>query len=403
MLFRLEVENFYSIRERQVIDLRAAANAPEDAGRLAPSWAGSKERTPKVVALFGANASGKSNVLKALSFVAWFAKESFNAPRDARMPFDRFNDLEMLEKPTHLAIHLAGLEDISQAGDPLAKQCPYAYEFSIGGGARPTVEREALYYWPSTSSKRVKLFERLASGEVNATKAFGLSGFRQALEKVLRPDASVVATLTQLDHPFAKLLWNAANLLLTNILLERRDTPDDHLIRHYAANPRLVEIFNREIERIDVGIQAMELKPGDNGPLAYFRHDGLAVPMPWIYESQGTRQFIRLYPMLLHALETGGVAVVDELDAAIHPLILPELLRWFYDPVRNPHDAQLWMSCHNASLLEELTKEEVLFCEKDRRGQTSVYGLRDIQAVRRSDNYYRKYLGGAFGAIPQVG
>ncbi len=125
--------------------------------------------------------------------------------------------------------------------------------------------------------------------------------------------------------------------------------------------------------------------------------------MPLVYESEGTRHFLKLYPMLLHALETGGMAVIDELDAAIHPLLLPEILRWFYDRDRNPHDAQLWMSCHNASLLEELIKEEVFFCAKDSGGRTEIYGLKDIQAVRRTDNYYRKYLGGMFGAVPQIG
>ena len=125
--------------------------------------------------------------------------------------------------------------------------------------------------------------------------------------------------------------------------------------------------------------------------------------MPIMYESHGTRQFIKLYPLILHALETGGIAVIDELDTAIHPLILPEILRWFYDPARNPNNGQLWMSCHSAPLLEELVKEEVLFCDKDSRGRTEIYSLRDIQSVRRSENYYKKYLGGAFGAIPQIG
>ena len=95
--------------------------------------------------------------------------------------------------------------------------------------------------------------------------------------------------------------------------------------------------------------------------------------------------------------------MLDELDAAIHPMILPEIVRWFHDPVRNPHNAQLWTTCHNVSLLEDLTKEEVFFCEKDPAGRTRVYGLRDIQDVRRTDNLYRKYLGGVFGAVPHIG
>jgi len=63
MLHRLEIENFFSIRDKQTVDLLAAANAPEEAYRLVPLWQGSTERAPKVIALFGANASGKSNVL----------------------------------------------------------------------------------------------------------------------------------------------------------------------------------------------------------------------------------------------------------------------------------------------------------------------------------------------------
>jgi hypothetical protein len=145
------------------------------------------------------------------------------------------------------------------------------------------------------------------------------------------------------------------------------------------------------------------VQPGANGPIALFEHRGLATPLPVHLESHGTRLFVRIYPLLYQALETGGVAVVDELDLAIHPLVLPEMLRWFHDSERNPYDAQLWMTCNNASLLEDLVKEEILFCEKDDLGRTTVYGLRDVQAVRRSDNYYRKYLGGVYGAVPHLG
>ncbi len=403
MLHRLEIENFYSIREPQVIDLRASAHVPEDADRLAPLWKGSTERAPKVVALFGANASGKSNVLKALSFLAWFIKDSFLAPRGGRMPFDRFNDEEALRAPTRLAVHIAGLEDVDRGSDLHASQCRYAYEVVFGWVETPHVLREALYYWPSTTARKVKLFERREDGSVDASKAFGLAGFRQALQKVLRPDASVISTLAQLEHPFAELMWKAAASVCGNILLQRQNASDDWAVNLYANNQWLIELFNREVERIDLGIQSMQVQNDLNGPAVVFNHSGLAGPMPLLYQSEGTRQFLKIYPILLQALASGGVALIDELDAAIHPLLLPEILRWFYDRKRNPHDAQLWMSCHNASLLEDLIKEEVFFCAKDPGGRTEVYGLKDIQAVRRTDNYYRKYLGGMFGAVPQIG
>ena len=403
MLHRLEIENFYSIRERQVIDLRADAHAPEEPGRLAPLWPGSTERAPKVVALFGANASGKSNVLKALAFVAWFIKDSFDWPSEQGMPFQRFYDLTSVEAPTRLAIYLAGFEHPDQAGDPEAVLCRYAYEFEVGGSGNPIILSEGLYYWPAHSKRKARLFERNAEGEVIASRAFNLGGFRQTLSKALQPGGSVIATLARMGHPFSKHLQAGASTITGNILVDRQDVADNIAVQYYAARPKLMEAFNREVGRIDLGIQGMHMQTGQNGPLALFTHEGFPIAVPMALESRGTREFIKLYPTILQALETGGIAVLDELDASIHPRLLPELLRWFADPARNPRDAQLWMSCHNASLLEDLIKEEIYFCEKDGSGRTSIYGLRDIQSIRRTDNYYRKYLGGVYGALPHIG
>ncbi|MEA2998981.1 MAG: hypothetical protein QOK17_814 [Sphingomonadales bacterium] len=400
MLYELEIENFYSIRDAQVIDLRVAANAPNLPGRFAPLWEGSGDRAPKVVAIFGPNASGKSTVLRALSFVAWFVRESFSIAPGARLPFEKFNSLDGRAAPTRLAISLAGLADPAEAGED-ARQCRYQYEVEIGSDNE--VVLEAMYYWPPETGRKVRLFGRDAHGKVVGSSAFGLSGFRQALEKVLRPNASVISTLAQLKHPFATSLWEAATLVFSNILIERSEGLEDQIVRFYADNPGLVTALNREIERIDLGIRAMKLEMGPSGPIALFAHEGHDGLVPLMLESHGTRTFLRLYPFLLRALETGGIAVMDELDSAIHPLVLPEILRWFYDPERNPHDAQLWMTCQNASLLEDLVKEEVLFCSKTHEGRSEVYPLSAIQAVRRDDNYYRKYLGGSYGAVPQIG
>jgi len=405
MLHRLEIENFYSIRDRQIIDLRAGGHAPELPGRMAPLWRGATERAPKVVALFGANASGKSNVLRALSFLSWFVRDSFRAAPEGWLPYQRFKDDQASHLPSHLIVHFVGPADLSRAGEAGGPCCRYAYEVSFGGPGDkpPRVLGETLKYWPPEAGRQIRLFERNAEDAVTAGKDFGLVGYRQALEKVLRPNASVISTLAQLKHPLSTLLWQTAGLITSNILLEKQEFTDDAIARHYAANPKLLELLNRDIERIDLGIRAMRIQQGPNGPLALFEHAGLAGPLPVQLESHGTRLFVRTFPLLMQALQTGGIAAIDELDLAIHPLVLPEMVRWFHDTDRNPKDAQLWMTCNNASLLEELTKEEVLFCEKDEGGRTTVYGLRDIQAVRRGDNYYRKYLGGVYGAVPQVG
>jgi hypothetical protein len=404
MINRLEVANFYCLREPQVLDLRVAANVPDEAGRFAPAWRDAKERAVKVIALFGANASGKSTVLRALAFLSWFVQHSFHLPPDSPQPCERFNDEEVRDQPTRLAVRFAGPADLSMATDPATPQCCYAYEVVFGGKGKPQhVVHEALHYWPSTSGRQVRLFERKQEGSITAGKPFGLAGYRSAIEKVLRPNASLISTLAQLGHPLSLLARQMASTIISNVFIEKVEINDDNVARFYAAQPDELQALNREIERVDLGIREVQIQDGTNGPMALFQHHGLATSLPVQFESHGTRAFIRIFPLLNRALITGGIAVIDELDLSIHPLVLPEIIRWFYDTERNPHNAQLWMTCQNASLLEELVKEEVFFCEKDSKGRTTVYGLQDIQSVRRGDNYYRKYLGGVYGAVPRLG
>lgn len=402
MISRIEIENFYSVRQAQNLDLRVADNVPETPGRFGEVCPGSKERVPKVVALFGPNASGKSTVLRALAFMAWFVQSSFQLPPDAPQPCESFNDKEAGQLPTRLAIHFGAPANLIE---PRLEECSkYVYEvsFSAEFGKPKAVISEALRQWSAKGGKPVRLFERDERGEVRYGKGFGLSGYRQVISKV-RANASLIATLAQFDHKPSLLLQRLAASIASNIFIEKVDFAEDSIVRFYAQHPELVEALNREIERIDLGIKGMSIDSASGGPVAKFEHEGLDRLMPMQLESHGTRQFIRIFPMLIQTLTVGGVAVIDELDLAIHPIVLPEILRWFYDPIRNPQNAQLWMSCHNASLLDDLTKEEVYFCEKDSRGRTRVYGLQDIQSVRRNDNYYQKYLGGVYGAVPQLG
>ncbi|QRE76455.1 AAA family ATPase [Methylobacterium aquaticum] len=401
VIHRLEIENFASIRDRQVIDLRVMGRHPDELSRAAPVWRGANEFAPKVVTLFGANASGKSNVLRALSFLVWFIKDSFSSSPGARLPFERFNDEEALNSPTRLVVHLGGLADISDINNPHARECRYVYELTISGNLDHPVITETLLYWPH--GRKVTLFERRSDNTVSASKAFNLTKHREAIGAILRPNASAISTLSQINHDYSKYIWNFAAATERNILFNRMDPSDDGAIRYYFENPVYIDRLNQDISRMDIGIEKVDIAIVAGKPEAIFTHRGLFAPMRFDYESHGTRQFFKLYPSLIFVLDRGGVAVVDELDAAIHPIVLPEILRWFHDPERNPHDAQLWMTCHNASLLEHLTPSEVLFCEKDSFGKTEIYGLSDIERVSADESIYRKYIGGMFGAIPQIG
>jgi len=364
---------------------------------------------PKVIAFFGANAAGKSTVLRTLQYLAWFVKDSFQFVAGHSLPFEPFWDDVSQNAPIRLAIEFAGPEsyvgtDIPGAVLRSVAQCRYRYELQLQlVGGRRTVLSEALFFWPSRAKRRVRLFERDGSGDVAASKDFGLSDHDAVLKKILRDNASVVATLAQLAHAPSLALQKAAAQITSNIFVEKMQVNEAAMVQFYQANPSLLESVNRDIGSVDLGIRSMSILQGNAGPMATFQHEGLSRDVPLVMESHGTRQFLQIYPYLARALQDGGIAVVDELDLAIHPKVLPEILRWFYSPERNPRLAQLWMTCQNTSLLEDLSKDEVFFCEKDATGSTSIYGLKDIQGVRRGDNFYRKYMGGTYGAVPTIG
>lgn len=103
------------------------------------------------------------------------------------------------------------------------------------------------------------------------------------------------------------------------------------------------------------------------------------------------------------ALDTGGLAVLDEVDADLHVDLANELIGWFRSRERNPKGAQLFLTTHNVGLLDDREKEELFVVEKDPTGSTRVHGAQDVEGLRRDARLYPKYRAGAIGGIPNLG
>jgi AAA15 family ATPase/GTPase len=122
-------------------------------------------------------------------------------------------------------------------------------------------------------------------------------------------------------------------------------------------------------------------------------------------QSQGTIALLGYAEPVLDTLERGGLLVIDEVDASLHPKLTANLIRLFQEPRTNPRGAQLLLTTHDASLLgrmggdEILKRDQVWFVEKNEYGETALFPLSDFKP-RQQENRERRYLGGSYGAVP---
>ena len=354
-------------------------------------------RLPTVIALFGANGAGKTTVLRALTDTLRFVLDS----HDHRAPvkIHPFLSEQGLASPTRIEISFAAAQFVDEGEDQVGL---YRYELELTrSSAHPSlasVAHEALFSFPLGRPRRI--FERNGKGIYIAPEV-AVSRDDRAV-KALRPESSLIATLAASYVP--TFVCMRRNLATTYSPPESWRPDADTTIENYAVNGDLAFAVSRQLQRIDAGIESMQVMdmPGGGRELA-FAHQGLASPLTMPLESAGTRNLVTHFPYLSHALESGHVALIDALDSEFHADLAAEIIHWFQSPETNPHNAQLICTLHNIAVLESLEKEEVVMVEKNGAGVTSGYGLWQVRGLRRSANLYREYRSGDLGGLPVIG
>ena len=266
MLYKFEAENFFSIRDRQIIDLTVDGKVPDAEGRFGPIFRGADVRAPKVVALFGANASGKTTVLRALMFLATFIRDSVQTTNAGISGCERFNDMESADRPMCFAIEFGGAMNFTPEVQQRAtegecvEQGLYRYELEleVTEGLVRRIAAESLRQKPEGQGKWQRVFERDVAGRVRDSRSFSLSGY-QHLVKTLAGNHTVISSFAKFQHPTAQLFEQAARRVFFQID-PIHGGGDGGVIDFLKTQPAMMLRLSNELGRIDVGIEEMRFQ-----------------------------------------------------------------------------------------------------------------------------------------------
>ena len=366
---------------------------------LMPAYAKERPAVP-VAAVFGANASGKSNLLGALRWMCTAVRESYaNWEPGTGLPRDPF----LLD---HAAAGESSLFVVALVLDGVR----WTYGFTVDDRR---VAGEWLYTYPHNRKRAV--FER-----DGGAWSFG-SGVPQAesglLRGLTRDNALFLSVASRSDfEPTARVYgWfqrgvrfaQPASDGVVDAVARRLERASDLERDRFVDLVRAADlgIADLRVDHLAPSRTDQDIRDGRTDLL--FLHSPSDAPLHIDEQSAGTVAWLSLLTSALSTLETGGLLCVDEIDTSLHPRLTARLIELFHDPGINRHDAQLIFTTHDATLLgtsfgdEILARDEVWFVEKDAQGRTTLYPLTDFHP-RKDENTERRYLGGSYGAVPAV-
>ncbi len=394
MLRSFSVKNFLSFREEVHISLELNMHAPAD-GRSALADQG--DRVSKVLAVIGPNGSGKTTLLKSLSFVSWFIKQSFQGRPDAPLPLD----------PHFVSPH---------------EPCGFQVEFDMDGDIwrydlSATPERvltEALYRKQNRFSYVfIRTWDEGAKTYVVKQQQFGMSP-REAGK--VRPNASLIATAAQFGVNLASRMMDMQ--VFSNVTVLGRSHMMDHeqiLLASdlYAHHDEYQSQMSHLLSQWDLGLSSVRLvkqeltdtageKREIHVPYGVHTIHGKEHQLFLMQESSGTQGAFTLLSRVLPVLSTGGLALIDELEADLHPHMLVPILDLFFSKKTNPYNAQIVFTTHAVDVIHQLHKGQIVLVEKNADCESDAWRMDEIKGIRADENLYAKYMAGAYGAVPQL-
>lgn len=387
MIHSFSAKNFYSFADKVSIDFTIDnKTAQGDGFYRSPSGV----NISVLEAIIGPNASGKTTSLKALAFIKWLIVNAYRLNRDL-LPFSKYVAVEDKDMPTELEVTFEMEGDVYNYNFKLNKQRILSEELRVRTPSHVRVTYKKLFsrQW-NDQDKKYELVDR----------GFGLPWNYEASSAEELGNSSIVGAARRFGHGHSKKIVAYWEKLKTNVDVDDRWMPYQYgayeALEFYQEHKESKAKAEKTVRSYDLGIDSFD----EDG---YINHDfnGKKFKLRVDAESSGTQQLLVLSRMIDSVLENGGVAVIDEFDAYLHPSMFKELLGRFLNPRFNPKHGQLLLSTHDLEVFNELKKYQILLAEKI-GGATRIKRLDSIKGVRPTDNYRTKYLAGEYEALPKI-
>lgn len=387
MLIQFTIQNHRSIRDNAVISFTASKDKSLESYLIHPD---SKRTLLPVLALYGANAAGKSNVLHALhtmyDMVIGYASK---LSKGQRLPWDPFGGNS---DPTAFEASF------------IYNQVRYSYGFSFDA---KRIQSEYLYHWPN--GREALIFSRENGAyefRENVAEQTTLSG--RTPENKLYLVSSNDWNLPQTESAYK---WFLEKL---TFLSDQSDASSETVAEIVKGDERKSRIL-KELLLADLGIYDVMVKTSNgkkDKPTVITTHqiideygEASYFDLPMEQESAGTQRFFSRIGNWLNALDNGSLLVIDEIEHSMHPLLTKRLIEMIQDSSVNVNGAQLLFATHDVILLDLnfFRRDQIWFAEKnDKSCATELYSLVTF-SPRKGENIRKGYLQGRFGAIPFIG
>ena len=399
MLIRFSFKNFQSFKNENCLDMEATS-LKEHEYNVAKIDNG---EYLKVSAIYGANASGKTNVLQAFDYMKKRILVSDDSKKNS--PIDEENVYSFMINNDPIALEVEILAKNNKI---------YKYGFEV---FKDKIISEWLF------EKRVNKFYSIFERDNNnvSMKPNKISELVNIDERTLF--LNIYSKIDRNNEDFSNVYdWfvNSTYLDLVNSNFERfinnrvslKILSDENYKKELL---KFIKTFDSGIEGIKTTPDSIEAVKSNNGiidiEVIHRGENGELKALPFYLESNGTRKMFHLFDFFMDALKNGMVLFVDELDAKLHPLLTRYIINLFHNSDTNKGNGQLIYSTHDTVNLNKETfrRDEIWFAEKDKDGISEIYALSDYileddknagKKVRNDATYNKDYLTGRYGAIP---